>query len=708
MYFLKGVVNMFLFLDFETSCDLDINVGTYNYVNHQSFKVISSAWYKTDNLNNLDAVVSGQVQFCLGFLPIEELNDVTDIVCHNAFFEGSILHKLAISKYSPTDFKFVDTMSMCAVVGMPLSLGRASVAVGLPGKYEKEHEVKRCLASKPISEFTSYELHDLAEYNKIDVLMTIKLMDKLKGFYSAYEHSVSTYTLNKNFLGIKIDTYLLDKCLEVVDEFKKQCTEEIIRKLSDGVLYSVNQNVAMATYLGIENIQQDTLLKKLKQEDLSENHKELIKIRLFSTNPLFSKFSILKRIMHPRIPGSDSIYNTNFLNYHSAITGRFSGRDFQIQNLPASKYSRDEILSKISERPVSKETLPYLFSAFRKLILPHHPTHKVLCCDYAQIEPRILAYVSGQNDMLQQFRNNEKVYEIMASKLFNVPVDSVTKEQRHFGKTAVLGFGYGLGAQRFAEQNDLDIRVTEKGRFRYLGQYIFFLDDREYNLYDDKEEIKKFFVKEKDEYVNWQTDAPVFHVTKFSLQIINIISRYNPTVISPIHLVQQYRRANSQITGLWGKIDTIVKTLVDHGKETLNCLEFETKPSFLPNVDTMLTIKLPSKRKIVYPGYKYDALAKKPKVFLRSQSGDMRWFDMWGGSFTENICQAIARDILVAGLLALKENKFATMFSVHDEFVVSTDPNRLVELEKVVLASTPAWATDIPLKVETTIGDTYE
>jgi len=699
---------MYLFLDFETSCDLDINVGTYNYVNHASFKVVCSAWYKTPSLERLNEINSDQVQFCLGFLPIEVLDDVTNVVAHNAFFEGTILHRLTVSKYAPSHFKFIDTMSMCAVVGIPLSLGGASIALGVGSKFSKEHEVKKCLRSKPIEQFTEEELQDLSEYNKVDVELSAKIFDKLKFFYSAYEHSISTYTLNKNFLGIKIDAELLGKALSTVEEFTSQCTEEHIRQLTDGVLYSINQNVAMARYLGVENIQQDTLLEALNNEDLSDNKKELIKLRLYSTNQLFSKFKILKRTMHPRIPGSSCWYNTNFLAYHAAITGRFAGRDFQIQNLPASKFSREEIVSKLDLRPVDKSTLPYLFSTFRKLILPHHPSHKVISCDYAQIEPRVLSFVAGQDDLLDQFKNNEPVYEIMASKIFNTPVESISKEQRHLGKVAVLGCGYGMGAKRFAEQNHIEHLITHDGEFRYLGGFEFSLHGITYDLTSYEEEIKKFFVKTENGYVNWETDAILETVQLFSLQILHIISQINCHVVSPLHIVSQYRLTNYKIRNLWSDIDDLLMGIGEKEIMALNCLEFETKPSFLPKVETMLTIRLPSKRKIIYPGFRYNHSTRKSEVFLRSQTGDMKWFSMWGGSFTENICQAIARDILVAGLLALRDHKFATMFSVHDEFVVSADPTRVKELEECVLNSAPDWAKEIPLKVETTIGDTYE
>ena len=73
-------------------------------------------------------------------------------------------------------------------------------------------------------------------------------------------------------------------------------------------------------------------------------------------------------------------------------------------------------------------------------------------CDSSQIEARVLAWLAGQDDLVEAFANNEDVYIKMASKIYNVKEEDVTKEQRFVGKSTILGAGYGMGAVRFAEQ----------------------------------------------------------------------------------------------------------------------------------------------------------------------------------------------------------------------------------------------------------------
>jgi DNA polymerase len=73
----------------------------------------------------------------------------------------------------------------------------------------------------------------------------------------------------------------------------------------------------------------------------------------------------------------------------------------------------------------------------------------IIDCDSSQIEARVLAWLAGQDDLVQAFANKEDVYKIMASKIFRKPVDEISKDERFLGKTVVLGCGYGLGAAKF-------------------------------------------------------------------------------------------------------------------------------------------------------------------------------------------------------------------------------------------------------------------
>jgi hypothetical protein len=77
--------------------------------------------------------------------------------------------------------------------------------------------------------------------------------------------------------------------------------------------------------------------------------------------------------------------------------------------------------------------------------------HKVIVADSAQIEARVLAWIAEQADIVNAFANKDDVYKLMASAIYGVPVDQVTKDQRFIGKICVLGLGYGMGPQKLQQ-----------------------------------------------------------------------------------------------------------------------------------------------------------------------------------------------------------------------------------------------------------------
>ena len=118
------------------------------------------------------------------------------------------------------------------------------------------------------------------------------------------------------------------------------------------------------------------------------------------------------------------------LRYYGAHSGRWSGQDsVNLQNLPA----RGENANKIK----------------KSMMAP--PGYVVIDCDSSQIEARTLAWLAGQQDLLDAFANKEDVYSIMAASIYGIPVDQVTTgsgSQRQVGKTVILGAGYGVGPNK--------------------------------------------------------------------------------------------------------------------------------------------------------------------------------------------------------------------------------------------------------------------
>ncbi len=115
------------------------------------------------------------------------------------------------------------------------------------------------------------------------------------------------------------------------------------------------------------------------------------------------------------------------LRYYAAHTGRWGGDDkVNMQNLP-----RKSPLKKAVRAPEG---------------------HVFIDCDSSQIEARTLAWLAGQDDLVEAFDRGEDVYKIMASDIYGVPIEEATDDQRFVGKATILGAGYGMGGKKFQAQ----------------------------------------------------------------------------------------------------------------------------------------------------------------------------------------------------------------------------------------------------------------
>jgi DNA polymerase len=115
------------------------------------------------------------------------------------------------------------------------------------------------------------------------------------------------------------------------------------------------------------------------------------------------------------------------LRYYAAHTGRWGGDDkLNLQNIPRNSQLKQAIIAPVG--------------------------YVIIDSDSSQIEARTLAWLAGQDDLVQAFEDGEDVYKIMASAIYGKPESKITKDERFVGKTTILGAGYGMGAAKFQAQ----------------------------------------------------------------------------------------------------------------------------------------------------------------------------------------------------------------------------------------------------------------
>jgi DNA polymerase len=157
------------------------------------------------------------------------------------------------------------------------------------------------------------------------------------------------------------------------------------------------------------------------------------------------------------------------LVYHGTLTGRQTAKLFQPQNLPRDSYLPDEWglvladmrrLEATAFRDKRGSPMAALVRLLRGSIVPAAGCELAIG-DFSQIELRVLAWLVGQADLVRDLRNGAKIYEAMAARIYGVPIDTITEEQRNFGKMVTLACGYGMGwralIKQAKEQYDLTI-----------------------------------------------------------------------------------------------------------------------------------------------------------------------------------------------------------------------------------------------------------
>lgn len=152
-----------------------------------------------------------------------------------------------------------------------------------------------------------------------------------------------------------------------------------------------------------------------------------------------------------------------------AATGRLSSNNPNLQNIPIRTERGRQV---------------------RKAFVPRDNDHILLAADYSQIELRIIAALSEETTMIEAFKNGEDIHASTASKVFNVPLEEVTREQRGNAKTVNFGIIYGVSAFGLSNQTDLS-RAESKELIEtyyktypklrnYIGEQIDFARDNGY------------------------------------------------------------------------------------------------------------------------------------------------------------------------------------------------------------------------------------
>lgn len=333
------------------------------------------------------------------------------------------------------------------------------------------------------------------------------------------------------------------------------------------------------------------------------------------------------------------------LLYHGAGTGRWSGMGIQPQNFPRGNVKNPErliplVLAGNYDELEEEAPIMEIVSSLLRACFVATPGSRFVGGDFSAIEGHVTAWLAEQDSMTS--------YEEMAGAIFDMDPGDVEPGsfERHVGKTAVLGCGFGMGWEKF--------KTTVKD---WTG---FVIDDD-----------------------------------------------------TAVKAVDAYRLTNYRIKRLWYALESAAMRAVQKpgiiqtaGRN--ECIRFKVKGDFL-------WCGLPSGRLLCYALPRIeDRLTpwgdmKACVTFSGTNSMTKKWErrSLYGGLITENVVQATARDLMAESMLRLEQEGYPVVLTVHDEILAEMPDGIYATSFDIVMARTPEWGQQIPVKVEDWEGERF-
>ena len=295
------------------------------------------------------------------------------------------------------------------------------------------------------------ELEKIKEYAGEDADITLQLKhlfeQKMKSsevekVFEEVENPLVKVLVDMEFEGIKVDVDFLNNYSKELEIEEKKAEEQVYEQAG------VRFNLASPKQLGevlFEKLKLDPKAKKTKTGQYATGEDILTKLavqhKICDDILTYRELAKLKSTYVDTLP---LLINPKTGRVHTsyaqavAVTGRLSSNNPNLQNIPIRTDKGREI---------------------RKAFIPRDENHVLVSADYSQIELRIVAAISGDENMCEAFKTGKDIHTATAAKVFNVDEKEVTKEMRYKAKSVNFGIIYGQGA--FGLSENLGISRTE-------------------------------------------------------------------------------------------------------------------------------------------------------------------------------------------------------------------------------------------------------
>ena len=622
-------------LDFETYYSKEFSLSkmtTEAYIRDPQFQVIGFG-YKIDDAEPI--WITGDDDYIHMKLAALDLEN-SYLICHNMAFDGAIL----AWRYNLRPKYYFDTLSMARpITGLTVGGSLAALAKKF-GLGEKGTEVVNALGKRR-DDFTPLELARYGEYCVNDVQLTWNLFHILRQYNPAKELYIQDLML-RMFTDpiLELDSEVLTEHLSKVQTKKAALMQRIDQSIGREALMSNPKFATVLQQLGVDPPMKLSL-RTNKMTYAFGKTDQAFKDLLEHPNPavqavVAARLGVKSTLEETRTESFLAIAERGplpiLLNYWGAHTGRASGGDkMNLQNLP-----RGGALRRSIKAPAE---------------------HKMIAVDSSQIEARVVAWLAGQEDLVQDFRNNVDIYSKFASYVYGRPVDRKRKEidpvtgkefnpdkvEGFVGKTCILGLGYGMGWEKF--------KATLK-----IGQGGISV------VFDDQQ----------------------------AQDTVNV-----------------YRTKYDKIALLWKAGQKALERMAQGFETELGVgISLRCTPE---------GIHLPNGTMIRYPNLRFDAAEK--QYLYDGRYGPVK---IYGGKVIENVVQALARIVVFDQMAKIDQQlrkldrshgrRFKVVLTVHDEVVAVVPEGYAQQTLNVmvnIMSTPPSWAASLPVACEGDIGDSY-
>lgn len=465
-------MHRFMGVDIETYSSVDLTeAGVYAYVEAPDFDIllisyIFDDWGEDDvkTIDCFDADPDMMAEFCEALLDPQIVK-----TAFNANFERTCLAKWLRKPMPPEEWRC--TMVKALTLGLPGNLAGAGEALGLPPEKLKDPQGKALIRffSKPCKptrtngqRTRNLPQHDPAKwqlyksYNRQDVVTEQEILRKLS-IYKTPESEQELWALDQhmNDNGVALDIPMVEKIVEY-DTRRRQELQEEAQELTG--LKNPNSLAQLKRWLAEQGVKmtsvtKDTIAEALRDPELPDVVRRVLEIRTALGKTSVAKYStmLVAHCQDHRLRGILQFYGAN-------RSGRWAGRLVQTHNL-AKNTLPDLALARELAAEGDFETMGTLFGetafVFSELIrtafIPSEGC-RFIVSDFSAIEARVLAWLAGEEWVLEAFRNGKDIYCETASIMYHVPVEKhgANSHLRQKGKVAVLACGYqgGVGAMK--------------------------------------------------------------------------------------------------------------------------------------------------------------------------------------------------------------------------------------------------------------------